>query len=263
MENKKETKVIRVLSRQNFNNYIKENGWLESGVPKDCAVIEIFNSDIVEDSINRFAIEDEFNYVNNLKSAKLFGNNVLHLVFDDILGDKTINIDGEDKDLELFRFHQAKEVIKFIIGNLFAKKWVIHCSAGISRSGAIGKFLFDIFKSMNFDVEFPDVNNIHPNGYVLNMLTNTQKCIEYSDFGNDICIFPSITKTQLCPWLISNNNIKDNEVFYKDFIKKELNESDENVSKLINDIIADKFDLRYINSYIFEMIMNDKKDELV
>lgn len=259
----KETKLIRVLSRQKFNEYIKDNNWIENGVPHDCAVIEIFNSDNCENATNRFGVEDDFNYVNDLKSAKLFGNNVLHLVFDDILNEKSINIDGVEKDLELFRFHQAKEIFKFITGNIFAKTWIIHCSAGISRSGAIGKFLFDAFKSMNIDVKFPEENNIHPNGYVLNMLTNSFRCFEYSDFGNDVCIFPSITKIQLCPWLISNSNVKDNILYYTNFIKNELNETDENVSELINDIINDKIELTYVNSYIFEKIMNDHKDELI
>ena len=42
----KETKIIRVLSRQNFNNYIKEHHFIENGVPNDVAIIEIFNLEL-------------------------------------------------------------------------------------------------------------------------------------------------------------------------------------------------------------------------
>ena len=56
---------------------------------------------------------------------------------------------------------------------------------------------------------------------------------------------------------------KDAEKLIPIFIKNELNETDENVSELINDIINDKIELTYVNSYIFEKIMNDHKDELI
>ena len=255
-----ETKIIRVLSRQNFNNYIKEHRFIKNGVPDDVAIIEIFNSDVQEDVTNRFGIEDEFNYKNNLASAKVFGSNVLHLVFDDILGEHSINIDGKVKNLTPFRFFQATSIIWFLIRNINCEKFIIHCSAGISRSGAVGKFIFD-FLSEQFNVRFPEMNNIHPNGHVLDLLNKTAKCIGNSNPSNDVMIFPSITKIQLIPWQITNDDVKSNQIKYQHFFKKELNEICENSQQLVNDIVNDRIQLKFIQEYIYEHILNNTNNE--
>lgn len=251
----KETKIIRVLSRQNFNNYIKEHHFIENGVPNDVAIIEIFNSDIQEDLTNRFGIEDEFNYRNNLASAMVSGSNVLHLVFDDIIGERSVTIDEESKNLTPFRFFHATSIIWFLIRNINCEKFIIHCSAGISRSGAVGKFIFD-FLNEQFNVEFPEMNNIHPNGHVLDLLNKTAKCIGNSNPSNDIMIFPAITKIQLIPWQITNDDVKRNQIKYQHFFRKELNETRENSQSLVNDIVNNKIQLKFIQEYVYEQILN-------
>lgn len=251
-----ETKVIRVMSRQKFNKYITEQKFIENGVPDDVAIIEIFNSDVQEDVTNRFGIEDEFNYKNNLASAKVFGSNVLHLVFDDILGEHSVKIDREIRNFTPFRFFQATSIIWFLIRNIKCKKFIIHCSAGISRSGAVGKFIFE-FLNEQFNVKFPEMNNIHPNGHVLDLLHKTYKCLRNSNLSTDIMIFPSITKIQLIPWQITNDDVKSNQVKYHHFFKKELNETFENSQSLINDIINDRIQLKFIHEYIYEHILNN------
>lgn len=251
-----ETKVIRVMSRQKFNKYITEQKFIENGVPENVAIIEIFNSDVQENATNPLGIEDEFNYNNNLASAKVFGPNVLHLVFDDILGEHSIHIDGEVKNLTPFKFFQATSIIWFLIRNINCKKFIIHCSAGISRSGAVGKFIFE-FLNEQFNVKFPEMNDIHPNGHVLDLLNKTAKCIENSNMSVDVMIFPSITKIQLIPWQITNDDVKSNQVKYQHFFKKELNETFENSQSLINDIINDRIQLKFIQEYIYEHILNN------
>ena len=248
-------KIIRVLSRQNFNAHINNLNFIDMGIPNDVAIIEIFNSDVCENAVNRFGVEDDFNYVNNLQSAKLFGDNVCHLVFDDITNSKSIKIDGTAQRLTKFNFHHAKTLLKFIIDNFNKKEWIIHCSAGISRSGAVGLFLFELFRSKNFNVIFDQINHIHPNSLVFELLNKTKDCFEFSDFIKDVDIFPTITKTQLIPWDISNDDVKENKDYFKTLFVDELNENEENINRIIDDIINDKIDLVYINKFKYENIL--------
>ena len=248
-------KIIRVLSRQDFNKHINRLNFIDSGIPNNVAIIEIFNSDNCENMVNRFGVEDDFNYVNNLQSAKLFGNNVCHLVFDDIINTKTVCLNENDIELKKFNFHHAKTLLKFIINNFNANEWIVHCSAGISRSGAVGLFLFELFRSKNFNVIFDQINHIHPNSLVFETLNKTKDCFEFSDFINDVDIFPSITKTQLVPWNISNNDIKNDKQYFKNFLIEELNENEQNVDEIINDILDDKINLIYVNEFKYQNIL--------
>ena len=94
--------------------------------------------------------------------------NVLTLHFDDV--DK----DGETSptnygDTKAFSEDQANEIIEFIKKNSGAEDFIVHCHAGISRSGAVGRFINDylggdkeLFERMN--------PRIVPNGRVLELL---------------------------------------------------------------------------------------------
>lgn len=61
------------------------------------------------------------------------------------------------------------EIINFIERNKDKKQFIIHCSAGISRSGAVGRFIHELFEPEN--KSFYENNQwIRPNLYILNRL---------------------------------------------------------------------------------------------
>lgn len=103
-------------------------------------------------------------------------DNVLNLDFDDI----------EDKEMVLatytakgFSFDQGKKVISFLEGIDVddCEILLIHCAAGISRSGAIGRFSNDYFRLDNG--EFTRNNSkIHPNARTMRILNRLLRGIE-------------------------------------------------------------------------------------
>lgn len=64
---------------------------------------------------------------------------------------------------------QAKEIFEFIKSNSDKKDFYVHCTAGISRSGAVGSFIHEYFGGAYKELlkRFP---NILPNGRVSRML---------------------------------------------------------------------------------------------
>lgn len=66
-------------------------------------------------------------------------------------------------------YDQAVELVDFIVANKNKKQCIVHCTAGISRSGAIGMFINELYGEIYS--EFIRKNsNIHPNTYILNLL---------------------------------------------------------------------------------------------
>ncbi len=88
--------------------------------------------------------------------------NVLVLHFDDIT--------DVNSDLA-FNENHAKQIIDFITKNKHKSTCMVHCSAGISRSGAVGQFVNSCF-GMNNDY-FLNMNfNVRPNPMILETLEN-------------------------------------------------------------------------------------------
>ena len=85
-------------------------------------------------------------------------------------------MDSEAKsNPNVFTKEQAKELYEFIIKNKDKKMAILHCGAGISRSGAIGTFLFENFGDGNYE-EFKRKNpQICPNPRVLRLLNECKK----------------------------------------------------------------------------------------
>jgi len=81
-----------------------------------------------------------------------------------------------DKSPRALDWKLAQKIVTFVVCNL-GKDFYIHCSAGVSRSQAIVKFILDCFsfpgnKKFNYQT-LPDNPPIHPNGHVLTMLKRT------------------------------------------------------------------------------------------
>lgn len=103
---------------------------------------------------------------------------ILALQFDDISPNVFAKCLEADKKVTLFSKDQAKQIVEFIgvvQEETEPSDLVIHCEAGISRSGAVARFTSDFLK-----IPFDD-KHIHPNSYVLRTLwevVDEQKAIE-------------------------------------------------------------------------------------
>ncbi len=113
-------------------------------------------------SINDSIGTDEVPYFENKE-------NVLVLFFDDVEEDIAVMVQGNVQFAKAFTFEQAKQVIEFIEKHKDKQSCIVHCSAGISRSGAIAEFVNDFFGGDYF--EFKKANpRLYPNGHVLRTL---------------------------------------------------------------------------------------------
>lgn len=138
---------IIVLSKEEFKNILAMNGVNNDTVHtvfKDSFFISINNTDTTDV------------YLNETENVK-----VLH--FDDCYYDEFAN--------KVMTDEQADELLNFIDAQIAGNKktCVVHCEAGISRSGAVGTFICDYTES-DWN-EFIHTNpQIHPNIVILNKL---------------------------------------------------------------------------------------------
>lgn len=95
--------------------------------------------------------------------------NALTLFFEDI-----VEPIESMENFKLFSDEQAIKLVNFIEKNK-DKSFIIHCEAGISRSGAVGQFINDTYKNMT-DEEFKKQNKyISPNQYMYHKLIKAYK----------------------------------------------------------------------------------------
>lgn len=144
-------KIVRVMSRLKFDEYVDEQGWNDRNIGiQDVAVVEIL---------------DYTNLANNYNPVfTYFSDNVFLVRCDDV--------DGKLDNNRPFTEDDAIELFGFIEKNIDKKRFIVHCAMGVSRSGAVGRFLFDYLKSKNYDVGFPEHNSISPNGLISRLLNN-------------------------------------------------------------------------------------------
>ena len=93
--------------------------------------------------------------------------NVLRLWFDDVENDNETSPTNKGTN-RAFTEKQAQQIIDFALDNR-GREFIIHCTAGISRSGAVGQFLLDF---LNGDKEYFKKTNPHinPNGHISRIL---------------------------------------------------------------------------------------------
>lgn len=97
--------------------------------------------------------------------------NVLVIHFDDIEEDID---DAKWGLIKAFTKEQAEEIISFLEKQEDKISCILHCAAGISRSGAVGTFVNDYYRGDNS--EFKRNNpHIHPNGLVLRLLNQVMR----------------------------------------------------------------------------------------
>lgn len=149
--------MIHVYSRQLFDKIVFNRNYTDDNISsEDMFFICIMNT-------NGFNSQPHFkqNHVN-----------VLNLWFDDCDVDKSgVLLNGETYTERAMTPEQAKQIYDFLLVQKQANRTmgIVHCAAGIARSGAVGTFAAD-FLDFNRK-EFITINNaIRPNGHILQLL---------------------------------------------------------------------------------------------
>lgn len=147
---------VFVVGKTTFDKVMREKGITNENVESREKTFFI--------SINDTCGTDEVPYFENKSNVKV-------LFFDDIEEDLEVPIRGTDKfrTVKAFNKSQAEELFNFILTHQNKETCIVHCAAGISRSGAVGTFINDFFKGDFF--EFKKTNPyIHPNPTVTRLL---------------------------------------------------------------------------------------------
>lgn len=144
---------VFVMSRQAYHGYI-----LSKGITNDNADELCNNLGIIIISINDTNVQP---YLKNSKYIKVF------------------NFDDMSKEDEQFTVRhkamskmQASELIDFITEHKDAPMCIVHCAAGISRSGAVGEFINDLYGD-TYEKFKRDNPQIFPNPYIRKLLKDT------------------------------------------------------------------------------------------
>ena len=148
---------VKVLSKPEFNEYVSNHLHLNDTNVKDFPLAFISINDTHGNwSISWFDSDHP---------------NVLRLWFDDVEHDLELSPTNKES-CRAFSQEQGKQVREFIDNNK-DKDFLVHCSAGISRSGAVGRFIVDYLQG---DREYFEKNNphIHPNGRVSRILNRAE-----------------------------------------------------------------------------------------
>jgi predicted protein tyrosine phosphatase len=142
---------ILVYSRIDFNKYMIFNGITDNNVElKDAMFI----------SINNIDQESYFNKEHDNVKIMCFGD----------YGEEILKTKINRSENPIFDEQMAKELYEFIKKNKDKKFAILHCGAGISRSGAIGTFLYELYGDGNYS-EFKRKNKrIQPNIHMLKLL---------------------------------------------------------------------------------------------
>lgn len=159
--------TIHTLSAADFKHTMKNNDLYDCNIEHrtDLAVISIGNSfedDLAEDIFANGPSSHWFRYPHR---------NVLNLDFDDIAApDEWKNL-SECSQYILFDENMAGQIADFVDANKNAAVWIVHCSAGVSRSGAVSKWLTDWLKA-KYGIEANNVDGRYatPNHHVLRLL---------------------------------------------------------------------------------------------
>ncbi len=149
---------VYVLGKKRFDEYMERKQIHED-------IIEKY-SDTFFISINDTAGTSEVPYFKNNHQ------NVRVLYFDDVDSDLYFPAEeGVEPKIkaQAFTLRQAFDLFQFIRDNKDKKFCIVHCAAGISRSGGIGTFINDYTRSDY--AAFKKLNPyIHPNNFVIRML---------------------------------------------------------------------------------------------
>lgn len=120
---------------------------------------------------------DDRNPVFSEGDSDMLGHNshILNIHFDDV-------IEGDPVSTGFMTMENAVEILKFIEDFSHVDLMIVHCFAGMCRSGAVGQFMNEILNEGNeVDKNFFSLNNkqIIPNPFVLKMLKMAHEKFEW------------------------------------------------------------------------------------
>lgn len=127
----------------------------------------VFENVVTSDNIKRGIAYISILDKDNEEQRYHLSNNFLQVRMWDI--EEDIFENGELK-YEKPSDHVLLQILEFIEQNKHLDNFIVHCSAGISRSGAVVRYLSETLD--NVDLEFYNTNNkhIHPNLYIYKRL---------------------------------------------------------------------------------------------
>lgn len=99
-------------------------------------------------------------------------SNVLNLIFDDVDEPENEQMYREFKEKGIIMFSEshARKILSFIEKNKDKLSCIVHCAAGISRSGAVGEFINDHIGKYDYKTFKLRNPRTQPNGLVLRTL---------------------------------------------------------------------------------------------
>jgi predicted protein tyrosine phosphatase len=158
MSIEQKTKRILAWSKPQFNEVMEKMGISDKNVEKTL-------SDVALISINDTHGQWSVSWFDQDHS------NVIRLWFDDVEQDTDKFSPTNQEKVKAFTIEDAKAIRDFIKKNKKQNVFIIHCSAGIARSGACAQFICDYFQCDR--EEFKRANPyILPNQRVVRMLNN-------------------------------------------------------------------------------------------
>lgn len=167
MENK--NMIVHILSRIEIENVL--NRPTSSAYNPNNKSINDSNIEAIDETFIISILDSSGPY--RIPLFKNNHNNVITLVFDDVIksGDSSPTV---SKDTIAFNTKMAENLYNFIELNKNKNSCLVHCAAGISRSGAIGTFIYDLFGVGNY-LQFKKNNpRIFPNPFILKLLRTQQ-----------------------------------------------------------------------------------------
>jgi len=100
-------------------------------------------------------------------------SNVIRLWFDDVSPGEATSPTNKIS-VSAMTEEQGKQIINFIERNKEKIKFVVHCTAGISRSGAVGAFISDYF-GLDYSVFMANNPMVRPNAHISRTLNNIMR----------------------------------------------------------------------------------------
>lgn len=146
---------VRVLSYQDFKQLIYAQGINDETVETYKKTIFIS----ILDSEGWFA-------VNQFEKDH---TNTITLQFDDVLNSGELSPTNRSGNTRAFETTDAKKILDLLDANPDAKNCIVHCAAGISRSGAVGQIVNDYYKG-DYNVYRRNNPRIMPNQMVIQKL---------------------------------------------------------------------------------------------
>jgi predicted protein tyrosine phosphatase len=142
---------VFAYSKQKFNRFMREQNIDDSNVESYDIYAFISILDVV-------GLDCDGHFEKN-------HNNVLVQHF----GDYGEPEEGKKPGPGHFNNKQAKEIIEFVELNKNKQIMIVHCTAGIARSGAVAAFINDLYGN-SYKEFFNDNRQIQPNSYISRIL---------------------------------------------------------------------------------------------